>query len=212
MIWIWDFLSREGFQPHGMCLLWRPDVFWMHVLSDLAIAAAYFSIPVALMWLALRRKDLIPRWVLVMFSCFIVACGITHLFGIWTMWVPSYGVQALVKVVTAAVSVATAVLLWPLMPAVLAMPSSQQLAMQNHRLAREIAERKAAEVRLRELNEELEQRVAVRTASLVRANKELREAREAADRSNQAKSDFLAAMSHEIPHADEWRARDAPAS
>jgi signal transduction histidine kinase len=196
--WIWDFLSQEGFQPHGMCLLWRPDVFWAHVISDLVIASAYFSIPVALMWLALRRKDLIHRWVLVLFSSFIVACGITHLFGIWTMWVPSYGLEAIGKIVTAAVSMTTAILLWPLMPAVLSMPSSEQLAAQNRRLEVEIAERRAAETRLKELNDDLERRVAARTASLTRANKELREAREAADRSNQAKSDFLATMSHEI--------------
>jgi len=196
--WIWDFLSQEGFQPHGMCLLWRPDVFWAHILSDLVIASAYFSIPIALMWLAVRRKDLIHRWVLVLFSAFIVACGITHLFGIWTMWVPSYGIEALAKVATAAVSMTTAIMLWPLMPTLLAMPSSQQLSMQNRRLAEEVAERKSAETRLQVLNDELEQRVAARTASLTRTNRELREAREAADRSNQAKSDFLATMSHEI--------------
>ena len=110
---IWDFLSKEGFQPHGMCLLWRPDVFWAHVISDIVIAGAYFSIPVALMWLALKRRDLIHRWVLVLFSGFIVACGVTHLFGIWTMWVPSYGVQAIAKMGTAAISLTTAVMLWP---------------------------------------------------------------------------------------------------
>ena len=197
-MWLWDFLSREGFQPHGLCLLWRPDVFWAHVLSDAAIAAAYFSIPIALMYLALRRKDLIHRWVLVLFSSFIVACGITHLFGIWTMWVPSYGVEALAKMVTAAVSLSTAIMLWPLMPTLLAMPSSQQLAIQNKRLEEEVAERRAAQADLKTLNDQLERRVAARTASLTRANKELREAREIADRSNRAKSDFLATMSHEI--------------
>ena len=196
--WIWSFLSQEGFQPHGLCLLWRPDVFWAHVISDLIIASAYFSIPVALMWLALRRKDLIHRWVLVLFSSFIIACGITHLLGIWTMWVPSYGIEAIAKVATAGVSMTTAILLWPLMPTVIAMPSSEQLALQNQQLAEEVAERKAAESRLKELNDQLEQRVAARTASLTRTNRELREAREAADRSNQAKSDFLATMSHEI--------------
>jgi signal transduction histidine kinase len=196
--WIWSFLSQEGFQPHGLCLLWRPDVFWAHVISDVVIAGAYFSIPIALMWLALRRKDLIHRWVLVLFSSFIIACGITHLLGLWTMWVPSYGIEAMAKVATAGVSMTTAILLWPLMPTVIAMPSSEQLALQNQKLAEEVAERKAAESRLKELNDQLEQRVAARTASLTRTNRELREAREAADRSNQAKSDFLATMSHEI--------------
>ena len=51
---IWDFLSTEGFQPHGMCLLWRPDVFWTQIVSDLLIAMSYFSIPAALLFLAGR--------------------------------------------------------------------------------------------------------------------------------------------------------------
>ena len=40
--------------------------------------------------------------------------------------------------------------------------------------------------------------MAERTASLARANQELRAARARAERSSQAKSEFLAAMSHEI--------------
>ena len=84
-----------------------------------------------------------------------------------------------VKVGTAAVSLTTAVALWPLMPKMLAVPSPRQLEENNARLAQEVAERKAAERRLAELNAELERRVAERTASLARANEELRAARRA---------------------------------
>ncbi len=55
----------------------------------------------------------------------------------------------------------------------------------------DISDRKLAEIRLRQLNEELEQRVELRTA-------ELRRAKQEAERANAAKSDFLSRMSHEL--------------
>ncbi len=195
---IWEFLSTEGFQPHGICLLWRPDVFWAHILSDILIAISYFSIPIALVYFALHRRDFNYRWVLFLFGGFIVACGITHAFGIWTMWVPDYGAQAIIKVITAVVSVATAITLWPMMPRLLAVPSTRDLAEKNDALAREIETREHARQQLRELNNELEARVAARTAELEQSNVELIHAQEAADKSNAAKSEFLASMSHEV--------------
>jgi two-component system, sensor histidine kinase len=186
-----DFLATEGYQPHGMCLLWRADVLYAHIGADLVTALSYLSIPVALAYFATRRTDLEHRWLLWLFGAFIVACGITHLFGLWTMFVPSYGVEAVFKIATALISLTAAVVLWPMMPTLLRIPSPALLEAQNARLNHEIAERRAAEAELRALNQELERRVEARTA-------ELREARIAAERSNEAKSEFLASMSHEI--------------
>ncbi len=195
---IWDFLSTEGFQPHGMCLLWRPDVFWGHLIADAVIAVSYFSIPVALLYLLMRRRDLMYSWVIYLFVGFIVACGVTHLFAIWTLFVPDYGIQAILKVITAAVSLTTAIAIWPLMPKFVALPSVSTLENRNARLAEEIATRREAETRLRTLNDELEARVRERTLSLERSNAELLAARVRADQANDAKSAFLATMSHEI--------------
>jgi hypothetical protein len=62
-----------------------------------------------------------------MFALFIVACGTTHLMEIWTVWFPYYGVEGLVKLVTAGASLVTAVTLIPLMPKALALPSLKDL-------------------------------------------------------------------------------------
>ncbi|MDP9202845.1 MAG: ATP-binding protein [Gemmatimonadota bacterium] len=72
-------------------------------------------------------------------------------------------------------------------------------------IVRDITKRKRAELAVRELNRDLELRVASRTAQLAAANRrkdELlvseRKAREEAEMTNRVKSDFLALMSHEF--------------
>ena len=83
-----DFLASDEFMPHGMCFLWRPELIWLHAVSDGVIALSYYSIPFTLIYVLMRRQDLIFPGVLVLFAAFILACGTTHLMGIWTLWHP----------------------------------------------------------------------------------------------------------------------------
>jgi diguanylate cyclase (GGDEF)-like protein/PAS domain S-box-containing protein len=159
--------------PHGHCFLWTPPLLWSYVLSDALIGVAYYSIPVALWYFVRRRADLPFTWIFVMFALFIFACGTTHVMAIWTIWQPVYWLDAGIKMVTASVSLATAVLLWPLMPKALALPGPGRLEQVNRELTREITERRRIEGDLQELNQRLEQRVAERTAELQTANEEL---------------------------------------
>src|SRR6266702_2860346 len=53
-----QFFDSADLTPHGVCLLWRPGLLWLHVLSDSAIGVAYYSIPLALVYFVWRRKDL----------------------------------------------------------------------------------------------------------------------------------------------------------
>jgi PAS domain S-box-containing protein len=168
------FFDTEGFMPHGYCLMWRPAVFWLNLISDAVIATSYYSIPFILLYFAVRRRDLVFRWMFVMFGVFILGCGTTHVMGIWTLWNPDYGVDGLVKALTAAVSIVTAIMLWPLVPQALALPSPSQLTQANRELNREIGERRQAEAAVRRLNDELEERVRARTAELEAANERLR--------------------------------------
>jgi len=142
--------DTDTLSPHGVCLLWRPELLWLHVVSDALTGLAYWSIPLVLLLIVLRRRDLIYTWAFELFALFILACGATHFLAIWTLWHPDYGLEGAVKAVTAALSVATAIAAWPLLPRILALPSQAELEAANAALSREIAERREAEGRARD--------------------------------------------------------------
>jgi light-regulated signal transduction histidine kinase (bacteriophytochrome) len=142
--------------PHGICLLWRPELIWLHLISDAVIGLAYFSIPVALAVFQSKRRDVNFGWVIWSFAIFIVSCGATHFFSIWTLYVPDYGAEGLLKAVTAVASLTTAIALWPLLPKALAIPSVQQLQETNDALRLALAERDSAMLALQDKNLELE--------------------------------------------------------
>ena len=145
--------ARSDFAPHGMCFLWDPYLLWLHVISDILIFSAYYSIPLGLVYFARRRKDIEFRWLFVMFAAFILACGTTHLLDAWNVWNADYWLSGLAKAITAGVSVTTAVLVWLMMPLALTLPSPTQLRQANDNLNREVKERRQAMAALRETEE-----------------------------------------------------------
>ena len=176
--------SLHGFMPHGMCYLWRVDILLMHVLSDALIGLAYLSIPVVILLISHNRPDILFRPVAYLFILFIILCGITHLFSIYTIWTPAYFMEGALKILTSLVSVATAITLWPLLPKALAMPSTGQLQKSNESLQKEVLLRTGAERQLKQLADSLERQVQRRTADLERSNGTLR--------------DFAAGASHDL--------------
>jgi signal transduction histidine kinase/CheY-like chemotaxis protein len=154
---MWSFLERlldsSTFSPHGICLLWEPELIWLHVISDAVIAVSYFSIPFALAILVSKRRDLQFGWMAWPFATFILACGLTHVFSIYTLWVPIYGLEGLVKALTAIASVVTAILLWPLIPKMLAIPTEAQLREAHIALEEEGRQRQHSEFLLQRFRE-----------------------------------------------------------
>ena len=144
--------------PHGVCFYFRQDLILLHVISDAAIAFAYFSIPATLMHFLRRRGQGIPfAHVLVLFSAFILLCGLTHIMGIWTIWKPVYYLEGGVKVLTAVVSLITAAAIIPLVPKALAMRTPEELEAVNTQLRAEIGRRDQAEQRTQRSMEQLAQ-------------------------------------------------------
>lgn len=185
-----EFLRRlfepSALTPHGFCLLWDPGLIWLHVIGDLAIAAAYLSIPVALVSFLRRRRDFEYPALGWLFAAFILSCGMTHIMMVVTLWYPLYWLEGALKVATAIVSIVTAILLWPLIPRALALPSPSDLRAANALLAQEVAQKDTAlaalaarERELRDLTAELERRVAERTESLARTNRRFQAALDA---------------------------------
>ncbi|AWN74852.1 ATP-binding protein [Legionella anisa] len=128
-------LFSNDFMPHGHCYFWRPDIVWLHVISDSLIALSYFAIPIILIFFMLKRKDFPFPWVLIMFGAFILLCGTTHVMGVVTLWDPLYRLDGIIKAATAGVSVLTTIMLVPLVPMALSLKSPKELEAANLQLA-----------------------------------------------------------------------------
>lgn len=150
-------IFNKSFMPHGHCYFWRPDILWLHAISDSMIALAYFMIPVILIIFIKKRKDIPHKWLFGLFGIFILSCGITHIIGIFTIWNPVYVLEGWSKAWTGLISMATAVALVPIIPKVLALRSPKELELINKRLEVEIETRKKAELELQKVIKELEQ-------------------------------------------------------
>ena len=122
---VWPALTHQilatDFLPHQYCYLRKPGVVWTHVFTDSLIGAAYVAISGTLVYLARKgRRDIPFHWMFLVFGSFIVACGATHFMEVLTVWIPVYVLSASVKVITAVVSMAAAVLLPFTVPEILA--------------------------------------------------------------------------------------------
>lgn len=157
------------YMPHGMCLLWKPWLLALHAGSDFLIFAAYFAIPAGIFLFLRRRPDIPLRPVAWLFIAFICLCGVTHLFAIVTLWNPIYESFGLMKLATALVSVATAFMVFRLIPTAVAIPSAADLERLNARLGDEVAAHVATMTQLQEAKAALEMQVASQEVELGKA-------------------------------------------
>ncbi len=126
-----EFLAKlfdtSDFPPRWQCGHWTSEHGWLHILSDLAIWGAYFSIPCILWYLAARKQKFPYRGVLALFGAFILLCGTTHLMEAIIFWWPAYRLAGVFKLATAVVSCATVVALIKIAPSAFSMRSPEEL-------------------------------------------------------------------------------------
>lgn len=167
--------ESAAWMAHGYCLLWTPWLVALHAIPDLLIFLSYTAIPLALLRVLRRRADIAEyRGLVALFAGFILFCGVTHLMGLITLWYPVYAIQGALKALTAIVSVTTAIVLFRLVPDLIAIPSPTDLRMTNDRLSAEIEAHEQTLAALRAAQAELEEKVVERTAQLENSNTRLR--------------------------------------
>ncbi|MDA1252405.1 MAG: response regulator, partial [Planctomycetota bacterium] len=137
--------DTKGFPNRWNCGEWTDIHGYVHIISDVAIFAAYTAIPLLLLYFIFHKKTGAFMPVFALFAVFILACGCVHLIEATIFWHPWYRFSGFMKAVTAIVSLCTVAALVPLLPKFLSMRTPEELE-------REIADRKAAEAEAERAN------------------------------------------------------------
>ncbi|HEX5362940.1 MAG TPA: PAS domain S-box protein [Gallionella sp.] len=150
-----DSLPSMTLIPHGYCISWQPGLIAALVIGNLAIALAYFTIPLVILKFIRQRSDIDFKHLHWLFAGFIVTCGVTHLLHVVELWYPVYYLEAAMDMLTALVSIIAAVVLWRILPVIVSLPSSNQLRAANEELRQVGTELQDREVQLRNLGDSL---------------------------------------------------------
>jgi two-component sensor histidine kinase/PAS domain-containing protein len=150
----WLTFGPEG--PGGLVLL--------NAVADGVIAASFFAIPAALIFIQKRRSDRSPgeMALITLFALFIFVVGLAHLASVVGVWVPALGLEGLLKAAGALLALTAAVVIWKLVPQLLRLPS-------RDRLQAEVAAHLRTFEELKEARHQLEDRVEARTKELAEA-------------------------------------------
>lgn len=144
----------------GRCAFYvrHPWFVWTVTIADLVIAAAYVVIPLLLVSIMRRRRDIPFGFLFGAFGTFIVACGMTHAASIGEVWsgIPAvFWAAAGIRLVAATASLLTLAVLYDLHPLICSLPTKEQLiAAERARLDAE-ADLRAAHRFVRQAGHEL---------------------------------------------------------
>ncbi len=125
----YNIFDTSKWPPRWQCGEWTAFHGWFYILSDLGIALAYFAIPFVLGIFFYKRRTIGMPFpgVVILFIAFIFSCGLTHLSDASLFWLPAYKFSALIRFITAVVSVWAVFALVRVAPAVLNYKSPEAL-------------------------------------------------------------------------------------
>ncbi len=118
--------------PLGEAMRGHPPLIAWTAAGDALVAIAFLVIAAAVAVVA-RRSDLPrdSRRAATLLALGLLAAGLTQTAGLLTLWTPIYGVEALLKVVTAGAATLAAIAVWPQVPRLLAPPAPRDLERAN---------------------------------------------------------------------------------
>lgn len=147
---------------------WLSSLVLLHAVSDGVIALSLLAIPVALLYINKRRGEHNrgETALVTLFALFIFAVGLAHLAALVGLWLPSAGLEGLVKAAAALLALTTAIFVWRLAPQLLRLPS-------RDRLQAEVAAHLNTFEELKASRHQLEERVEARTKELAEAQQRI---------------------------------------
>ncbi|QDV05049.1 Phytochrome-like protein cph1 [Planctomycetes bacterium Poly30] len=145
--------DTSDFPPRWHCGSWTALHGWVHIIADIATGVAYFAIPSLFLLFLRKRKDVVFPALFWLFAAFILSCGTVHFIEASIFWTPWYRLSAFFKVLTATVSIATAIVMVRVMPQAMKIPG---LSAMNEALQREIEQRERTEEELHKKNLQLD--------------------------------------------------------
>jgi diguanylate cyclase (GGDEF)-like protein len=104
------------FSPFGAAFHWDPGLVWLHASAEAGIALAYLAFPVLLAIFLSRKRETPYMSLFVTFALFGALGGAVHLVAIIEIWKPIFWTGAVLEALTALVSIATVVMLAPVLP------------------------------------------------------------------------------------------------
>lgn len=156
----WTEVGR--FLPHEGSTGNAPYLAGIVLASDVLIALSFYAISIALARSTRERSNIKATWPTIIFFILAFSTGTAYLISIWMPWHPVHWLDAIVKGITALISIAAAIFLWrtALKAPGAVRKSTEELHDVIRQLEHEVSERKRAEQALQKSQELLHQLVA----------------------------------------------------